>query len=48
MNEALYTWLQFEADVSPIQVGWGTRLAELAEENMACAKWWQMEGHVRK
>ena len=35
-------WMQFEPDVNPIQIGWGTRLIELAEENRGCQHWWQL------
>jgi len=35
-------WLQFELDVSPVQIGWGDRLLELAANNAGCRNWWQL------
>ena len=35
-------WFQYEPDVFPIQVGWGTRMLSLAADNYNCQHWWEL------
>ena len=35
-------WLQFEPDVEPVRPGWGSRLLEVTQRNIACKEWWQL------